>query len=58
MGSATGRVLEAMGITVSRAEQPDHVPTAVSAALEHTYATESPCAVLIAQGALGFKEFK
>jgi sulfopyruvate decarboxylase alpha subunit len=58
MGSAAGRVLEAMGVQVSRAERAEDVSAALSTALDRAYATESPCAVLIAQRALGFKEFK
>jgi sulfopyruvate decarboxylase alpha subunit len=58
MGGATGRVLEAIGVHVTRAERADDVPGLLSAALERAYATESPQAVLIAQRALGFKEFK
>jgi len=58
MGSATGRVLEAMGVRVSRAEAPEDVTGLVVAALDSAYATESAEAVLIAQQAIGFKEFK
>lgn len=58
MGSATPRVLEAMGVDVRRAEREEEVPAVLSAALEHAYAAEVPCAVLIAQRVLGFKEFK
>jgi sulfopyruvate decarboxylase alpha subunit len=58
MGSAAGRVLEAMGVRVSRAEREGEVAGALAAALDQAYATESPHAVLIAQGVLGFKAFK
>ncbi len=58
MGSATGRVLEAIGVPVARAERAEDIPGVLSAALDRAYATESPHAVLIAQRALGFKEFK
>ena len=58
MGSAAGRVLEAIGVRVSRAEREDEVAGALAAALDQAYATESPHAVLIAQGLLGFKVFK
>jgi len=58
MGSATGRVLEAIGVRVTRAERADDIPDVLSAALDRAYTTESPHAVLIAQRALGFKEFK
>jgi sulfopyruvate decarboxylase alpha subunit len=58
MGSATARVLEAMGVRVTRAEQAEDIPGALSAALDRAYATESANAVLVSQRALGFKEFK
>lgn len=58
MGSAAGRVLEAMGVQVTRAERVDDIPELLSAALDRAYATESAQAVLVAQRALGFKEFR
>jgi len=58
MGSATGRVLEAIGVRVTRAERAEDIPSVLSAALDRAYATESPHAVLVAQRALGFKEFR
>lgn len=58
MGSASARVLEAMGVTVTRVEHAAAVADAVLAALDRAYANESPHAVLIAQQVLGFKEFK
>lgn len=58
MGSATGPVLEAIGVHVSRAERAEDIASVLSAALDRAYATESPHAVLIAQRAIGFKEFK
>lgn len=58
MGMATGHVLEAVGVRVSRAESAGDVAGAVSTALERAYATEAPEAVLIAQQVLGFKEFR
>lgn len=58
MGSAVGRVLEAMGVRVARAERTEDVSDLLAAAFERAYAQESPGAVLIAQRALGFKEFK
>jgi len=58
MGSATGRVLEAIGVRVSRVESAEHIPDVVSTALARAWATESPEAVLIAQHVLGFKAFK
>jgi sulfopyruvate decarboxylase alpha subunit len=58
MGGATGPVLEAMGVHVTRADRADDIPAALSVALDRAYATESPHAVLVGQRALGFKEFK
>jgi sulfopyruvate decarboxylase alpha subunit len=58
MGSAAGRVLEAIGVRVTRVESAEHIPDVVSSSLERAFATESPEAVLIAQQVLGFKEFK
>lgn len=58
MGNATARVLEAMGVTVARAERAADVAGLVANTLERACATESPHAVLIAQQVLGFKEFK
>lgn len=58
MGSATGRVLEAVGVAVTRAEVAADIPAVLAEALDRAYATESPHAVLVAQQALGFKEFK
>ena len=58
MGNAAGRVLEAIGVHVTRADRADDIPAVLSSALDRAYATESPHAVLIAQRALGFKEFR
>ena len=58
MGSAAGRLLEAMKLRVSRAERAEAVAGLVAAALERAYADESTEAVLIAQAVLGFKAFK
>jgi len=58
MGSAAGRVLEAIGVRVTRAESAEQIPGIVAAALARSSATESPEAVLIAQQVLGFKAFK
>ncbi len=58
MGSAARRVLEAMGVSVSRVERSEAVAPAVAAALDRAYALERAHAVLIAQRVLGFKEFK
>ena len=58
MGSATERVLQAIGVRVSRVESAEHIAHCVSSALERAFAAELPEAVLIAQRVLGFKEFK
>jgi sulfopyruvate decarboxylase alpha subunit len=58
MGSATARVLEAIGVHVTRAERVDDVARTLSTAHDRAYAAESPHAVLIAQQALGFKGFQ
>ena len=58
MGSAAQTVLEAMGVTVTRAEGIDDVAPAVAAALDLAYSQETAHAVLIAQQVIGFKEFK
>jgi len=58
MGSAVERVLDAMGVQVSRTEREDEIAFLLAAAFDRAYADESPHAVLIAQRALGFKEFK
>ncbi len=58
MGGATQRVLEAMGVAVSRVDQADDVAPTVAAVLERAYLLERAHAVLIAQQVLGFKEFK
>jgi sulfopyruvate decarboxylase alpha subunit len=58
MGSAAGRVLEAMGVRVTRVESAAEIAATVSHALDRAYADEAPEAVLIAQHVLGFKAFK
>ena len=58
MGSATSRVLEAMGVRVTRAESEAGIAELVLAALQRAYADNSAEAVLIAQHVLGFKAFK
>ena len=58
MGSATQRVLEAMGAHVTRAESDQQISVLVSDALHRAYSTQSAEAVLISQRVLGFKAFK
>ncbi len=58
MGSAVQRVLEAMGIAVTRVDAANRVAASVAVALDRVYSGEVPEAVLIAQQVLGFKEFK
>lgn len=58
MGSATQRVLEAMGVHVARAESADDVAPLVADALNLAYRDHRQTAVLIAQRVIGIKEFK
>ena len=54
MGRATAQVLEAMGMTVSRASSVDQVAPLVAAALKN----EQASAVLVAQKVIGIKSFQ
>jgi sulfopyruvate decarboxylase alpha subunit len=54
MGRATARVLEAMGITVSRASSANEVAPLVAAALKG----EQAAAVLVSQKVIGIKSFQ
>ena len=58
MGKATQTVLEAMNVTVHRADHAEDVSPAVQAALNLAYFTSRPTAVLIGQRLLGAKNFK
>lgn len=58
MGQATPAVLEAMGVRVFRAEEPDAVAPTVEAAGNLCFNTRQPAAVLIAQKVIGAKQFK
>lgn len=58
LGSAVGKVLEAIGVRVSRVESEESAAAILTASLERAFADESPEAVLIAQRVLGFKVFK
>jgi sulfopyruvate decarboxylase alpha subunit len=58
MGAATQRVLEAMGVQVTRADAADDIVTLVAGALNRAYGDECATAVLIGQRVVGVKEFK
>src|SRR5947208_12248102 len=58
MGQTTARVLEAMGVAVRQAGEPDTVAAAVPAALRLAFAARGAAAVLIAQRVIGIKSFQ
>ena len=58
MGRATQRVLEDMGVAVTRVESPELVAQTVTGALQLAYNADRPVAVLIAQSIIGVKAFK
>jgi sulfopyruvate decarboxylase alpha subunit len=58
MGSATRRVLEAMGVIVTRVDDESELAESVKGALNLAYNTSRPVATLIAQRVIGVKEFK
>jgi sulfopyruvate decarboxylase alpha subunit len=58
MGAATQRVLEAMGVQVTRADAADDIVTLVAGALNRAYGDECATAVLIGQRVVGVKEFR
>jgi len=58
MGQATGPVLEAMGITVFRAETPDDLVETVEAAAALAFNADQQVAVLISQRLLGKRHGK
>jgi sulfopyruvate decarboxylase alpha subunit len=57
MGRAAASVMEAMGVTVRRAEAPDEVAPAVADALRVAYRDQTAMAILIAQRVIGVKNF-
>ena len=57
MGRATEIVLEAMGVRVVRAEEPDQGVPAVREALEAAYGREEAVAVLLSQRLVGRKDW-
>ena len=58
MGQGTRAVLEAMGVIVTRADEPHLVASTVSGAANLAFNTWRPAAVLIGQRVLGAKNFK
>jgi sulfopyruvate decarboxylase alpha subunit len=58
MGQGTRAVLEAMGVLVTRADEPSAVAPAVQGAANLAFNTWRPAAVLIGQRVLGAKNFK
>jgi len=58
MGEATARVLEAMGVTVQRAENEGEISSLVKKALRSCYRDGSASAILIAQRVVGIKSFQ
>jgi sulfopyruvate decarboxylase alpha subunit len=57
MGQAVEPVLKAMGVIVLRAEQPDDVIPAVTAAITMAYQCNQQVAVLLTQRLIGAKKF-
>lgn len=58
MGQGTRASLEAMGVIVTRADDPQEVASVVSGAVNLAFNTWRPAAVLIGQRVLGAKNFK
>jgi sulfopyruvate decarboxylase TPP-binding subunit len=58
VGRAVGALLGEMGVHVVRADVPEAVPLAVSAALDRVWAAETMEAVLIGQRVIGVKHFQ
>ena len=58
MGEATARVLEAMGVTVRRAESEGEISPLVRNALHSCFRDGSAAAILIAQRVIGIKSFQ
>jgi sulfopyruvate decarboxylase alpha subunit len=58
MGQGTQAVLQAMGVVVTRADEPDAVAPTVWGAANLAFNTWRPAAVLIGQRVLGAKNFK
>jgi sulfopyruvate decarboxylase alpha subunit len=58
MGQGTQAALEAIGVIVTRADEPDLVAPAVRGAADLAFNTWRPAAVLIGQRVLGAKNFK
>lgn len=58
MGQGTPKVLEAMDVTVFRADYKDEVGTTVDAAAKYAFNTRRSAAVLLSQKMIGAKQFK
>ena len=58
MGKATPAVLEAMDVTLFRAERSDEVGATVKAAADYAFNTRRSAAVLLSQKMIGAKQFK
>ena len=57
MGQATQKVLEAMGVIVVRANEPDEVIQVASAAITMAFQSGMAVAVLLSQRLIGAKKF-
>ena len=57
MGQATQKVLEAMGVIVVRADEPDEVIKVASAAITMAYHSGMAVAILLGQRLIGAKKF-
>ena len=57
MGQATQKVLEAMGVIVVRANEPDEVIKVASAAITMAFQSGMAVAVLLSQRLIGAKKF-
>lgn len=57
MGQATAKVLEAMGVMIWRADQPDDVEPMIKGAAAMAFNGERACAVLLGQRLIGEKKW-
>ena len=57
MGRATPTVLEAMGVTVRRVDEPEQVGECVQAAIDRAFGSGTAVAVLLSQRLVGRKEW-
>ena len=58
MGEATAHVLEAMGVTVSRADSAEKIAPLVGRSLTSAFGGNSSQAILVAQRVIGIKSFQ